>query len=180
MVLIPPGEFLMGSTDQEQARLLEEAKAANDQFAADRIPSEGPQHRVRISRPFYLGKYEVTQAQWEAVLGNNPSKFAGNPSQPVEQVGWDEIQSFLSKANASGKDQVMQLVLPTEAEWEYACRAGTTTSRRWYSKAVLRDMRLVCCQCGWQDPAGWPEEGQCLGPVRHARQRVGVVCGLVR
>ncbi len=62
MVLIPPGEFLMGSTAEEQAKFLEEAKLANDTYAIERIPSEGPQHTVRITRPFYLGKYEVTQA----------------------------------------------------------------------------------------------------------------------
>ncbi|HUT94002.1 MAG TPA: SUMF1/EgtB/PvdO family nonheme iron enzyme [Thermoguttaceae bacterium] len=128
VVLIPPGEFVMGSTAEEQARFLEEARAAADQWAIERIPTEGPQHRVRITRPFYLGKYEVTQAQWEAVMGSNPSRFTDDPSHPVEQVSWDDVQPFLAKLNESRKSQGMKFALPTEAQWEYACRAGTTTA----------------------------------------------------
>jgi len=127
MVLIPPGEFLMGSTAEEQARFLEEAKAANDKWVVDRVPSEGPQHRVRISRPFYLGKYEVTQAQWQAVMGNNPSAF-NDPMKPVEKVSWDDIQPFLAKLNMASVREEMKFVLPTEAQWEYACRAGTASA----------------------------------------------------
>jgi formylglycine-generating enzyme required for sulfatase activity len=127
MVLIPPGEFLMGSTAEEQARFSEEAHEAGDQSAVIRIPTEGPKHRVRITRPFYLGKYEVTQAQWEAVMGSNPSRFPGDPSRPVEQVSWNDVQPFVAKLNESSKAQRMKFGLPTEAQWEYACRAGTTT-----------------------------------------------------
>ncbi len=129
MVLIPPSEFLMGSTAEEQARILEEAKRAGDPQAIDQIPRERPQHRVRITRPFYLGKYEVTQAQWEALMGGNPSDFTDDPSHPVGQVSWDEVQQFLAKLNEAGKAQGMKFGLPTEAQWEYACRAGTTTFR---------------------------------------------------
>ena len=126
MVLIPPGEFLMGSTEEERARFLEEAEAANDQRAIDWIRGEAPQHPVRITRPFYLGKYEVMQAQWEALMGSNPSRFTDDASHPVEQVSWDDVQPFLAKLNESRNSQGMKFALPTEAQWEYACRAGTT------------------------------------------------------
>jgi formylglycine-generating enzyme required for sulfatase activity len=145
MVLIPPGEFVMGSTDAEQEWSLEAAKAANDRVGANRICSEGPQHRVRITKPFYVGKHEVTQRQWEAVMGINPSKFKGDPSRPVENVSWEDIPPFLSKLNESRENRAVRFVLPTEARWEYACRAGTTTF--WHcgdSEASLQDY-------GWFD-----------------------------
>jgi formylglycine-generating enzyme required for sulfatase activity/serine/threonine protein kinase len=128
MVLIPPGEFMMGSTKEERTKFLEEAKAGNNTWAIDRIPSEGPQHRVRITRPFYLGKHEVTQAQWQSVMGTNPSKFKDNPSHPVETTSWDDVQPCLEKLNTLLAENGMQFGLPTEAQWEYACRAGTMTA----------------------------------------------------
>ena len=112
MILIPAGTFTMGSPSGEK----------------DRYSDEGPQHEVTISQPFYLGKYEVTQAQWEAVMGNNPSYFAGKPNNPVEQVSWNDCQAFIEKLNGMGLGTFR---LPTEAEWEYACRAGTTTRFYW-------------------------------------------------
>jgi formylglycine-generating enzyme required for sulfatase activity len=108
LVLIPAGEFLMGSPDSDK----------------DAHQWEKPQHRVRITKPFYLGKYLVTQEQWEAVMGENPSHFKG-PKNPVERVNWDDCQQFLGKLNANvggGKFR-----LPSEAEFEYACRAGSKT-----------------------------------------------------
>jgi len=105
-VWIPAGEFLMGSTDGE-AR-------------------ERPVHRVRISRPFYLGKYAVTQGEWEAIMGSNPSRFRDDPRLPVEQASWEDAQEFIQKLNAQEKGT--QYRLPTEAEWEYATRAGATTA----------------------------------------------------
>ena len=83
----------------------------------------GPVHRVKISRDFELGKYEVTQAQWEAVMGENPSSFKG-ADRPVERVSWNDTQEFIRKLNQN--DSKKQYRLPTEAEWEYACRAGST------------------------------------------------------
>jgi formylglycine-generating enzyme required for sulfatase activity len=108
LVLIPAGEFLMGSPDSDEN--------AN--------PAEKPQHQVRITKPFYLGKYLVTQEQWEAVMGGNPSHFKG-PKNPVEQFSWDDCRQFFDKLNTKvggGKFQ-----LPSEALWEYACRAGSKT-----------------------------------------------------
>ena len=110
-VRIPPGEFLMGSTSPE----------ADD--------SERRVTRVRISRAFDLGKYEVTQGQWEAVMGSNPSHFAGcGPDCPVENISWDDTQLFLSQLNllSAWHADGAEYRLPTEAEWEYAARSGTT------------------------------------------------------
>ncbi|MBC7324568.1 MAG: formylglycine-generating enzyme family protein, partial [Moorella sp. (in: Bacteria)] len=111
MVLIPAGTFMMGSPNNEQ----------------DRSSNEGPQHQVTLTKPFYLGKYEVTQAQWKAVMGSNPSYFRGN-NLPVEQVSWNDCQTFIQRLNQLGQGTFR---LPTEAEWEYACRAGTTTRFYW-------------------------------------------------
>ncbi len=109
-VLIPAGAFLMGSLDSDSA--------AHD--------NEKPAHRVEISQPFYLGKYPVTQAQWETVMENDPSTFKSNPNQPVESVTWNDVQAFIEKLNERESGKTYRL--PTEAEWEYACRAGTTTA----------------------------------------------------
>lgn len=102
MVVIPPGSFEMGSTNGR----------------AD----EKPMRRVSIGQAFALGKTEVTQGQWKAVMGNNPSKFSDcGDTCPVERVSWDDARAFIQKLNAkTGK----QYRLPSEAEWEYACRAG--------------------------------------------------------
>ena len=109
-VLIPAGEFTMGST----------TKLAN----AD----ERPLRRVRISREFYLGKFEVTQGQWQAVMGMNPSfDQSCGADCPVENVSWHEAQSFVNRLNELTGASLYRL--PTEAEWEYAARAGTTGDR---------------------------------------------------
>lgn len=116
MIAIPGGTFLMGAPTHEESSRNEER----------------PQHRVTVA-PFYLGKFPVTQAQWEAVMGNNPSKFKG-ANHPVEQVTWNECQEFLQKLNGGGQnirsvEEVGSVVfrLPSESEWEYACRAGAAT-----------------------------------------------------
>jgi formylglycine-generating enzyme required for sulfatase activity len=103
---IPTGVFAMGAPEGEEGR----------------DGDEGPKHEVVISRPFHLGIHEVTQQQWEAVMGNHPSKAKGNPRHPVEQVSWEDCQEFIKKLNAMG---IGTFRLPTEAEWEYACRAGS-------------------------------------------------------
>ena len=85
-----------------------------------------PRHREVIARPFYLGKHEVTQQQWQAVMGNNPSLHK-DPKRPVERVNWDDCLAFLNKMNENFGHTGMTFALPTEAQWEYACRAGDTT-----------------------------------------------------
>jgi formylglycine-generating enzyme required for sulfatase activity len=117
--LIPAGEFLMGSNDGKY--------------------DEHPVHRVRISRPFYMGVYEVTQAQYQRVMGRNPSAYSKsgyykdkvfglNTSDfPVDMVSWEDAQAFCRKLSALRAESGRRYRLPTEAEWEYACRAGTQT-----------------------------------------------------
>jgi formylglycine-generating enzyme required for sulfatase activity len=112
LVLIAAGQFLMGAPAWEQ----------------DAQSREKPQHRVRLTQPFYLAKYPVTQEQWQAVMGYNPSRFKALNG-PVEQVSWDDCQAFLSKLNGRHGTTGATFRLPTEAEWEYACRAGSST--RW-------------------------------------------------
>jgi formylglycine-generating enzyme required for sulfatase activity len=103
----PPGEFMMGSLEGE-------AGCGNDEV----------QHRVKLTKGFWMGKYEVTQKQWTAILGTNPSHFKGD-NLPVETVSWYDAQEFLKKLNAKiGNTDGGQMALPTEAQWEYACRAG--------------------------------------------------------
>jgi formylglycine-generating enzyme required for sulfatase activity len=103
MVLIPPGTFQMGCS------------ASNANGCSD---WEHPVHTVTLTNAFYIGRYEVTQAQWQARMGSNPSYFSGT-NRPVERVSWNTIQGFLAQTG---------MRLPTEAEWEYAYRAGTTTA----------------------------------------------------
>jgi len=115
LLLVPPGTFLMGCSDSIQSSC-----QSMPGFPSD----ENPVHVVTLTCPYYVGRYEVTQAQWVAKMGANPSFFQGAsfpnaPNRPVDFVSWNTIQGFLS---ATG------LRLPTEAEWEYAYRAGTTTA----------------------------------------------------
>ncbi|MDR2301492.1 MAG: formylglycine-generating enzyme family protein [Deltaproteobacteria bacterium] len=108
-ILIPSGSFTMGA----------------DKNFEDAYDDETPPHRVTIAKPFYLGKYEVTQAQWTAVMGSNPSKFK-DLNNPVEKVSWLDAQEFIKRLNAmEGHNRYR---LPTEAQWEYAARAGSNTT----------------------------------------------------
>lgn len=146
MVSIRPGTFMMGSPPSEQWRVNDET-----------------QHRVTLTKGFELGKYLVTQRQWEAVTGANPSLFAragsSSPDCPVEGVSWGDCQIFLNALNSAlGGDLRGEFRLPTEAEWEYACRAGTTgavygrlNEIAWYSQNSKGSTNPV----GLKQPNGW-------------------------
>ncbi len=137
LVLIPPGEFQMGSPKE---LIEEELKAhAGDAWYVERLPGEAPQHRVRITKPFYLGTYLVTQGEYQRVMGTNPSEFsasgkskdkvAGQDTKrfPVECVSWDDAVEFCRKLSEMPEEKAAgrTYLLPSEAQWEYACRAGS-------------------------------------------------------
>ena len=115
MIQMNPGTFMMGSPEGRSGGIF----------------NPGPQHKVTITKGFYLGKYEVTQGQWESVMGTRP--WAGkplvqeNPNHPAVWISWNDTQGFIQRLNEAAGSALYRL--PTEAEWEYACRAGTTT--RW-------------------------------------------------
>lgn len=120
---IPPGRFWMGSPDDDR----------------EVFDHEKPQHQVQLTRGFWLFNTPCTQALWQAVMSTNPSHFQGG-NRPVEQVSWEDCQEFIAKVNELLPG--LSLQLPTEAQWEYACRAGTETPRyaekldaiAWYEK----------------------------------------------
>lgn len=107
-VLVPVGKFMMGSPSDEKGRYI----------------YEGPVHEVTFKNYFYMGKYPVTQKQWKQLMGNTPSGFNGE-NLPVENVSWNDVQEFIKRINE--KEGTDKYRLPSEAEWEYACRADTTT-----------------------------------------------------
>jgi formylglycine-generating enzyme required for sulfatase activity len=110
MVLIPAGKFKMG------------------------FP--GAYHEVTLTKPFYMGKYEVTQEQWEGLMGNNPSSRTKGAKFPVTDVSWEDCQEFIKKLNAKTSGGYRR---PTEAEWEYSCRAGTTTAYSFGDEITPKD-----------------------------------------
>jgi formylglycine-generating enzyme len=107
-VWIPAGTFMMGSPKEEKGRWAENET----------------QSKTTLSKGFYMGVYTVTQEQWKEVMGSNPSHFTGEKNLPVEQVSWGDCQEFVTKLRENDKKAYR---LPTEAEWEFCCRAGTTT-----------------------------------------------------
>ena len=136
----PPGQFLMGSPDDEPGR---------DSY-------EGPQHPVTLSQGFWMMDTPCTQALWQAVMGADPSYFKGDPALPVECVSWTDAQDFRRMINWRIPD--LALALPTEAQWEYACRAGTGTARygeidgnTWYAANSERETHPV----GQKQPNPW-------------------------
>ena len=156
---IPPGEFQMGSTSSEA------------------LSDERPVTQVRITQGFWMGKYEVTQARWEAVMGDNPSHFKNCGGDcPVETVSWNDVQEFIRKLNDRVGATGYEYRLLTEAEWEYAARAGTTGERygdldaiawhdgnsgdariRWGRRSRTRGVCTTCwetCGNGWRTGTG--------------------------
>jgi len=131
LVLIPPGQFMMGSTNQS---INEELRLRRDEipwaYWKNRLPSELPQHQVRITKPFRLGVTEVTQEEYQHVIGSNPSKFQGDPKRPVERVSWDDAVEFCRRLSELPEEKAAgrRYALPTEAQWEYACRASSTVA----------------------------------------------------
>jgi formylglycine-generating enzyme len=109
-VWIPPGSFMMGSPREEKEK--------------ESLGMDETQHKVTLTKGFYMGVHLVTQDQWQAVMGNNPSYFKDEKNLPVETVSWDDCQAFIKNLREKDKKPYR---LPTEAEWEYSCRAGTKT-----------------------------------------------------
>ena len=136
MVWVKPGTFTMGSPEDELGRQKQEI-----------------QHEVTLTHGYWIGKYEVTQGQYEAVMGANPSEFKG-ADLPVESVTWDETKEFCAKLTAIEKaagrlPEGYEYTLPTEAQWEYACRAGTTTALN--NEKDLTGKK----ECSEMDKVGW-------------------------
>ncbi|MDQ3133043.1 MAG: formylglycine-generating enzyme family protein [Acidobacteriota bacterium] len=126
LIYIPPGDFIMGSSEDEINKALIEVSKYQKDAGSNRFENETPPRKISIKDGFWMGKYEVTQAQWQAVMNENPSHFKEcGANCPVEQVTWDDAQVFVEKLNA--ENDGLEYRLPTEAEWEYAARAGTTT-----------------------------------------------------
>ena len=144
-VWIEPGTFMMGSPESEPGR----------------YSDEGPVHEVEISRGFWLGKYEVTQGEWESVMGTTPwsgeSYVRLNPSHPAVYISWDDVQEFVDKLNVAAGSAVYRL--PTEAEWEYACRAGTST--RW----SFGDDESELTHYAWYEDNAWNAGKKYAQPV---------------
>ena len=154
LLLIPKGTFMMGSPESEQGRNVDET-----------------QHEVTISKDYYLGVYEITQAQYEKVMGKNPSLFQGaivgneNADLPVDNVSWDDVVEFCKKLSDLPEEKKAGRMyrLPTEAEWEYACRAGSKTAYSfddeegllpeygWFSRNSSRRTHTV----GLLEPNAW-------------------------
>ena len=158
MVWIEPGTFMMGSPEDEPGRW----------------DNEGPLHEVTITRGFWLGKYELTQGQWEGVMGTHPwegqttggrVQHQEGPDYPAVYISWDDVQEFIEKLNDAEGSEVYRF--PTEAEWEYACRAGTQTpwsfgddkeqldQYAWYNKNTVFVQERHAHAVGLKLPNSW-------------------------
>ena len=131
---IPPGTFMMGSPKEEKGREL--LQGANETH-----------HQVKLTKGFYMGVHLVTQEQWQVVMGNNPSHFKGRKDLPVESVSWDDCQEFVKKLR---KRDNKPYRLPSEAEWEFCCRAGTTTPF-YFGATISTDLANYDGRCAYGD-----------------------------
>ncbi|MEW6753046.1 MAG: formylglycine-generating enzyme family protein [Candidatus Latescibacterota bacterium] len=152
-VWIEPGTFVMGSPQTEDGR----------------FEDEGPQHEVRLTQGLWMGKYEVTQGQWEAVMATRPWQgqdyVQQGPDYPATHVSWPDVQEFVRRLNQAAGEDLYRL--PTEAEWEYACRAGTTTpwssgssasqlqDHAWYDGNTQQAGETYAHKVGTKDPNAW-------------------------
>ncbi|WP_420147487.1 formylglycine-generating enzyme family protein [Spirosoma sp.] len=172
-VLIQPGSMVVGrfqppypkppKADSASKKAAEGLQWTNKDYQmAEKLVKQDakPGFTVRISHPFYIGKFEVTQAQWKQVVGNNPSAFQGNKVKdeadrhPVEQVTWQDTQTFLAKLNAL--DKAHHYRLPTEFEWEYAARAGANDDISW--RAIWASAQMgstTTAKVGQKTPNAW-------------------------
>ena len=134
MIGVAPGSFMMGSENGDS--------------------DEKPVHQVTLTQAYYLGETEVTQAQWRAVMGNNPSDFQGD-DRPVEKVSWDDAMAFCRKLNDEGKaPRGWKFTLPTEAQWEYAARGGKRSGGYTYSGSNdVDDVAWYTSNSGWETHA---------------------------
>ena len=149
MVWISAGTFTMGtSSSQEQA-------LRSGGIWQDWMAREQPAHPVTISKGFWLGKYEVTQAQWKSVMGSKPSYYKGS-NRPVEQVSWEDVQGFIEKLNQAEGRKIYRL--PTEAQWENAARAGT--SSMWPFGNSESQLGSYAWYSGNNTPSGTKEVGR--------------------
>ena len=163
MVLIPAGKFKMGFTEKELAdfkvdfheavkKINQKKELSKEQIESidQRMSMQGKQHEVTLTKPYYMGRYAVTQEQWEAVMGNNPSTVKG-AALPVTDVSWDNCQDFIKKLNANSSGGYR---LPTESEWEYACRARTKTTHSFGNKISPKDANYFDSKIGEPMPVG--------------------------
>jgi formylglycine-generating enzyme required for sulfatase activity len=154
-VLVPPGKFLMGSPKEEQDYV---TKTFFEGKRRDWLDDER-QHEVTLTEPFYLGMTEVTQAQYEALAGKNPSEFKGDDL-PVEQVSWAEARDWAELLTMKPADKYLYR-LPTEAGWEYACRGGSSSSQPF---GIGNGHSLTSRQANFngKSPYGGADEGKTL------------------
>ncbi len=150
---IQAGVFLMGSTSAEKELAIK--TIATQARPMPDVVADETEHQVTISQGFWLGDSECTQAMWRAVMGANPSKFYDDPQRPVERVDWNDAHVFLGKIN--GLHQSSEFRLPSEAEWEYACRAGTTTAYSFGATCTAAEVNFK---------GGYPFGGAEKGPDR--------------